>query len=100
MPPELTSEQQLQSIWQALRRIESAITATIDRPIQPNVTVATTPPDLAEVVNAVNGLRPGPTADEIARALAGTVQLTCARGGTSPSMVIPAGSNGFYLKVA
>jgi hypothetical protein len=31
---------------------------------------------------------------------AGTVQLTVARGGTTPSMVIPAGVNGFWLKVA
>lgn len=31
---------------------------------------------------------------------AGTVQLTVARGGTTPSMVIAAGSNGFWLRVA
>ena len=32
---------------------------------------------------------------------AGTVQLTCARGGTSPSMLIPIGGvQGFWLKVA
>lgn len=32
---------------------------------------------------------------------AGTVQLTCARGGTTPSMVIPIGGvQGFWLKVA
>lgn len=30
----------------------------------------------------------------------GTVQLTCARAGTAPSMVIPLGSNGFWLKTA
>lgn len=33
-------------------------------------------------------------------AAGGTVQLTCARGGSSPSMVIPAGAHGFWLKVA
>lgn len=33
-------------------------------------------------------------------ATAGTVQLTVARGGTTPSMVIAAGSNGFWLRVA
>lgn len=31
---------------------------------------------------------------------AGTVQLTCARAGTTPSMVVAAGSGGFWLKVA
>jgi hypothetical protein len=31
---------------------------------------------------------------------AGTVQLTCARAGTTPSMVVAAGSNGLFLKVA
>lgn len=33
-------------------------------------------------------------------AAGGTVQLTCARGGTVPSMVIPAGVHGFWFKVA
>jgi hypothetical protein len=32
---------------------------------------------------------------------AGTVQLTCARGGTTPSMVIPIGGvQGFWIKLA
>jgi hypothetical protein len=31
---------------------------------------------------------------------AGTVQLTCRRAGTTPSMVIPAGVNGFWMKTA
>lgn len=31
---------------------------------------------------------------------AGTVQLTAARGGTTPSMVVPAGCNGMWVKVA
>lgn len=31
---------------------------------------------------------------------AGTVQLTAARAGTTPSMVVAAGSNGFWLRVA
>jgi hypothetical protein len=30
----------------------------------------------------------------------GTVQLTAARGGTTPSMVVAAGSNGMWIKVA
>lgn len=30
----------------------------------------------------------------------GTVQLTCARGGTSPSMVISAGSGGFWMRLS
>ena len=33
-------------------------------------------------------------------AASGTVQLTCARAGTVPSMVVPAGCHGFWLKVA
>lgn len=33
-------------------------------------------------------------------AAAGTVQLTCARAGTTPSMVIPAGCVGYWLKTA
>lgn len=33
-------------------------------------------------------------------ATAGTVQLTAARGGTTPSMVVAAGSNGFWVKLA
>lgn len=33
-------------------------------------------------------------------AAGGTVQLTCARGGTNPSMVIPAGCHGFWFKTA
>jgi hypothetical protein len=33
-------------------------------------------------------------------ATAGTVQLTAARGGTTPSMVVAAGSNGFWIKTA
>lgn len=31
---------------------------------------------------------------------AGTVQLTCARGGTTPSMIIPAGCSGFWMRLA
>lgn len=31
---------------------------------------------------------------------AGTVQLTCARGGTNPSMIVPAGAHGMWIKVA
>jgi len=30
----------------------------------------------------------------------GTVQLTCARAGTTPSMVIPAGAHGSWVRVA
>lgn len=56
------------SIWQALRRIESSISAGLDRPL-PTITVP--PPDFAEIVTAVTSLNgTGPTADEIARALA------------------------------
>lgn len=66
----LTQEEYLQSIWAALRRIEDNLAlppAPLELP-SPHITVL--PPDLTDVVEAVNGLKPGATADDIARALA------------------------------
>jgi hypothetical protein len=71
--PDLTTEQILMSIWSALRRIEDNL-ALAPAPIElpaPMVNVA--PPDLGDIVTAVTGLKPGPTADEIARAIAGVL---------------------------
>jgi hypothetical protein len=70
LPAELTSAQWLQSIWAALRRIEDNL-ALPPAPLElPAVTVA--PPDLTDIVTAVQSLggTPGPTADDIARAIA------------------------------
>lgn len=66
---QLTERDLLLSAWQTLRRIESAIGARIEVPA-PQVTV--TPPDLTAIVTAVEGLNgtPGPTAEDIARAIA------------------------------
>lgn len=69
----LTAEQLLQSIWAALRRIEDNLAlppAPLELPA-PMITVA--PPDLADVVTAVTALKPGPTAEEIAAAIAGVL---------------------------
>lgn len=71
----LTGEQFLASIWQALRRIETTLSAGLVVPElpTPQVTVNTEPPDLSlllQAVQAVTNLHPGPSADEIARALA------------------------------
>lgn len=75
---ELTSDQYLASIWQALRRIEASLSAGLAIPElpAPQVTVNTEPPDLSllmQAVQAVTNLHPGPSADEIARALAGVL---------------------------
>src|SRR5262245_16582430 len=71
MQQQLTAEQILMSIWSALRRIETNL-ALPPAPLElPPITVA--PPDLAEVVTAVTGLKPGPTAEEIAAAIAGVL---------------------------
>lgn len=65
---ELTTDDWLLSIWQALRRIETNL-ALPPAPLElPPINVA--PPDLTEVVTAVTSLRPSATADDIARALA------------------------------
>lgn len=77
----LTSEQLLQSIWAALRRIEDNM-ALPPAPLElPSINIA--PPDLADVVTAVTSLKPGPTAEEIAAAIAGVL---------SPSVPQPDGS--------
>lgn len=62
----------LRSIWVALRRIESALAAGLSLPELPIPLVTVSPPeiDLAEIVTAVSGLKPGPTAEEIALAIA------------------------------
>lgn len=63
----LTERDLLLSAWQTLRRIESTMAA---RPEVPTVNVE--PPDLTDIVTAVQGIRgtSGPTADDIARAIA------------------------------
>lgn len=71
---ELTAEQLLQSIWAALRRIEDNLSLPPAPFELPPINVE--PPDLAEVVNAVTGLRPGPSAEEIATAIAATLTPT------------------------
>lgn len=71
MPDQLTSEQFLQSIWAVLRRIEDNM-ALPPAPLElPAINIA--PPDLADVVTAVTSLKPGPTAEEIARAIADVI---------------------------
>jgi hypothetical protein len=69
---ELTERDYLQSVWQALRRIETAISALTLPP--PEITVTAPPPDLAEVVTAVTSLKPGPSAVDIADALAAVLR--------------------------
>ncbi len=65
----LTERDLLLSAWQTLRRIESSLAARVELPT-PQVTVE--PPDLTDIVTAVQSLggTPGPTADDIARAIA------------------------------
>jgi hypothetical protein len=65
---ELTERDYLQSVWQALRRIEAALSGLVIPP--PEVSVTAPPPDLADIVTAVTSLKPGPSAEDIARALA------------------------------
>jgi hypothetical protein len=68
----LTREDYLQSIWAALRRIEDNLAlppAPLELPA-PQVTVLPAQIDLTDVVEAVNQLKPGVNADDIARALA------------------------------
>lgn len=70
MLPELTDNEVLRSIWAALRRIEDNL-ALPPAPLELPVPVVHVPaPDLADVVNAVTALQPGPSAEQIARALA------------------------------
>lgn len=66
---ELTEAQLLQSIWMALRRIEDNLSLP-PAPLElPPITVPA--PDLTDIVTAVTNLNgTGPTADEIARAIA------------------------------
>lgn len=65
---DLSSEQLLTGIWAALRRIETNL-ALPPAPLElPAINVA--PPDLTDVVMAVNQLKPGVNADDIAAALA------------------------------
>lgn len=71
MIDQLTAEQLLTSIWAALRRIEDNL-ALPPAPLElPTINVA--PPDLADIVTAVTSLKPGPTAEEIAAAIANTL---------------------------
>lgn len=68
---ELTERDLLLSAWQTLRRIESAIGARMEIPA-PQVNVAA--PDLTDIVSAVTSLNgTGPTAEDIARAIADVI---------------------------
>lgn len=68
----LTDTDYLKSIWRALQRIEQAL-APLGEPVAPNVLVE--PPDLGDIVTAVNGLQPGPSAEEIAQAIASVLRF-------------------------
>lgn len=61
----LTDNDLLRSIWAALNRLEEAVGALVVAPV-----VNVDPPDLGDIVTAVTGLKPGPSAEEIARAIA------------------------------
>jgi hypothetical protein len=78
---ELVERDYLQSVWQALRRIEAALSSLTLPP--PEVNVTAPPPDLADIVTAVTSLKPGPSAEDIARALAGVLAPTLRPDGGS-----------------
>lgn len=61
----LSVEDWLQSIWQALRRLERKELSPFPAPV-----ITVDPPDLTDIVTAVTSLHPGPTAEEIAEAIA------------------------------
>lgn len=69
---ELRDVDLLRSIWVALRRIETALAVGLRHPELPAPVVTVIPPeiDLGAIVTAVTGLKPGPSAEEIARAIA------------------------------
>lgn len=68
---ELTERDLLLSAWQTLRRIESGLAARMEIPA-PQVNVAA--PDLTDIVSAVTSLNgTGPTAEDIARAIADVI---------------------------
>lgn len=70
---ELTDNELLRSIWAALRRIEEGIGQPL---IVPAPVVEAPPPDLSDIVNAVMSLNgTGPSADEIARAIAESLRF-------------------------
>lgn len=62
---QLTDNELLRSILAALDRIESGLAISLPAPV-----VNVDPPDLGDIVTAVTGLKPGPSAEEIARAIA------------------------------
>lgn len=70
---ELTDVDLLKSIWTALRRMEGTLAVLPELARQPAPIVNVPPPDLTEVVEAVVGLKGGPTAPsagDIAAAIA------------------------------
>lgn len=69
----LNDQDYYQSIYTVLRRIEDNM-ALPPAPIEPVINIE--PPDLAAIVTAVTSLKPGPTADEIARAISGVLLPT------------------------
>jgi hypothetical protein len=77
---QLSERDLLLSAWQALRRIEESLSARLEVPA-PVVTVA--PPDLTDVVTAVQSLNgTGPTAEDIARAIRDVLSPTPPQAGT------------------
>jgi hypothetical protein len=81
----LTDLDYLQSIWAALRRIEDNLAlppAPLELP-PPHVTVSA--PDLTDLTQTLMGLQPGPTALELARAIADVLPPSLAKD-TAPSI--------------
>lgn len=81
----LTAEQLLTSIWAALRRIEDNLAlppAPLELPA-PHVVVSA--PDLTDLTQTLMGLQPGPTALELARAIADVLPPSVADA-TAPSI--------------
>ncbi len=66
----LSENELLRSIWTALRRMEELLGSI--RSEAPVVNVD--PPDLTDIVTAVNGLKPGATAEDIAAAIRAELQ--------------------------
>ncbi len=85
---ELTTEQWLASVWAALRRIEDNL-ALPPAPLElPPINLP--PPDLAEVVTAVTSLKPGPSAEEIAAAIAGVLSPSRGQDGSAALQAVAA----------
>ena len=83
---ELTPEQWLRSIWKALGRIESMLAQPVTMPAP---VVEVPPPDLTDIVTAVLSLNgTGPTAEDIARAIAESLHFPTPEPDGSLSAVV------------